>query len=122
LNQEQALRGYLLYELCFYIRNQLLPAPVNFILGIEKGAPFAVSERLKGLDLFLAGQLVLQTEGQGGRPFGLFDLSVHVLDLPFEGHLQVIGPTVQFFRLYFEEFDRAEKTSPVIPDAIVCED
>jgi hypothetical protein len=39
----------------FNIRNQLLPALVNLILGIEKGAAFAVSERLKGLDLFLAG-------------------------------------------------------------------
>ncbi len=51
LYHEQAFRGYLLDELCFNIGYQLLPTPVDLILGIEQGAAFAVSERLQGLDL-----------------------------------------------------------------------
>jgi hypothetical protein len=69
-----------LLQLPFNPGNQLIPLPVYLILGIKKGAPpLLIPPGLHGLDLFLAGQLVLQGQGHGGSPAGLLNLPVQFL-------------------------------------------
>jgi hypothetical protein len=60
----------LLCELAFNLGDQRVALPVHLVLGVEQGAALLVALAFEGLDLLLAGELVLQGEGgrRGPRP------------------------------------------------------
>jgi len=85
-----------LLQLAFNPGDQLLPLPIYLILRIEKKASFLVALRFQGFDLFLADQLFLQRQRSRSGATGF-------LDLAFQTHFEVIGPTIQLYGFGFEK-------------------
>jgi len=56
----------MLLELAFNFGDQLFALMVNFILGIKQGTVLGIALLLKGFNLFLPYQLVLERECSGG--------------------------------------------------------
>ena len=85
---------------------------INFILCIKECPPPTVALPLQRPDQFLTLELRFQRQRSSRRASRLLDLPVHLLDLALQGHLQVVGPTIQLRRFLLEERGVAGGDSP----------